>query len=754
MIYQSEDDGRDINKIKFQYDSAINSKEQLLVEQSKNNNLLIDLENDIKILEDVKTLLETLKNYKMDSKKEFILNTINAALQDVFEQNVRIDIEMNASNKSGASAITTRYDIVLYQNDIEMARNEKLLENNGGGILSFISILFKILVGYIYSNSKFYLFDESISQVSSSYRARLARFLKKFCEEYNFTIILISHTDDIDEHAHVGYRLQGTFDKTGVPVLSIGDIFGEYPSTDYNYVHIKNFQSIVEATFRYKGFCVIRGDNNIGKSASFRAINALLFNTFDTGDFPRINRPRGSNVEIDFGYFKTAEDIIENEKNRIKMCYKAGQKVVYEFDGEEYAGKSLAFEKIKEKVETLGFKYVNLKETYKNFKGNLKDQTERLALTTQHDGFYLVGNKSNETEKVFNFLFDSTAVSSAIMQSDNDAKDINNRYQMITSANNRINIQLKQVDLLIEKYSMLFYKCSIQNYIDQLKVKNIVDAQIIVIKDLIKQVTEALTILTHLENYKSYLEIRVQNDRARKYYENNIAVIELCINKLNDANALKYYIERINEFKEMLTKRSSITSSIESINSKTLVINRCIELLNLITFDKNVIDKIKSYQTLLVTREAQNIEYNAAKNKVDTLSAMIENYARVHNDCSTYAFYIAQFNDYFQRIQNRQSINNMVSNYQVQVEKLDDLINTSNFVIQMTANIKAYKEKLIYKDTLIQNIHECKQLISEVENEYRSAVPFCPCCQGTGIDPTHPAHAAKLQEMQWQPSTH
>ena len=39
MIYQSEDDGRDINKIKFQYDSAINSKEQLLVEQSKNNNL-------------------------------------------------------------------------------------------------------------------------------------------------------------------------------------------------------------------------------------------------------------------------------------------------------------------------------------------------------------------------------------------------------------------------------------------------------------------------------------------------------------------------------------------------------------------------------------------------------------------------------------------------------------------------------------------------------------------------------------------
>ena len=753
MIYQSDDE-RDINKIKFQYDSAINSKEQLIAEQSKNNNLLIDLENEIKILEDVKTLLETLKNYKMDSKKEFILNTINAALQDVFEQNVRIDIEMNASNKSGASAITTRYDIVLYQNDIEMARNEKLLENNGGGILSFISILFKILVGYIYSNSKFYLFDESISQVSGSYRPRLARFLKKFCEEYNFTIILISHTDDIDEHAHVGYRLQGTFDKTGVPTLSIGDIFGEYPNTNYNYVHIKNFQSIVDLTFRYRGFCVIRGDNNIGKSASFRAINALLFNTFDTGDFPRINRPRGSNVEIDFGYFKTADDIIENDKNRIKMCYKAGQKIVYEFDGEEYAGKSLAFEKIKDKVETLGFKYVNLKETYKNFKGNLKDQTERLALTTQHDGFYLVGNKSNETEKVFNFLFDSTAVSSAIMQADNDARDINNRYQMITASNNKINIQLKQVDILIEKYSIMFYMCSIQNYFEQLKIKNMVDAQIVVIKDIIKQLTDALTILTHLENYKLCLAVRIENDQARKYYENNIIIIEKCKQTLTEIDSFKYYINRINEFKSMLVNRLNITSDIANINSKTVVINRCIELLNLITYDKTMIDKIQSYKILIDVRSKLAMDYTYAKTKVDDLTNLIEKYNTIQNDCSTYAFYIAHFKTYFQLIQNKQTIDSEILNYQLRVEKLNDIVSTFNFVTSFAENINSYKSKLIYRDTLTQNIQECRQLISDVENEYRSAIPLCPCCQGTGIDPTHPAHTAKLQEIQWQLSTH
>ena len=68
----------------------------------------------------------------MIEKKDFILNTINTALSDVFvDKRVRLDIE--ASNTtSSAGKINIKYDIVYYENDIEMGRNETLLISIGG----------------------------------------------------------------------------------------------------------------------------------------------------------------------------------------------------------------------------------------------------------------------------------------------------------------------------------------------------------------------------------------------------------------------------------------------------------------------------------------------------------------------------------------------------------------------------------------------------------------------------------------------
>ncbi len=405
---------------------------------------------NLALLDDVKNILTILKNQKMESKKEFILTTINTALEDVFDQGIKIDIEATSATSSGK--INMKYDIVLYQNGIEMARNEKLLGNNGGGVLSFISILFKVLVGYIYSDNKFFLFDESISQVSPLYRPRLAQFLQKFCQEYDFTLVLVSQTDDIDEHADLVYLLDGKFDKNNVPVLEIDKIIGDYPQDKYVYTKIENFQSIVQLEFRYKGFTVVRGNNNIGKSASFRAVNALLFNTFDAKDHPRKKRPRGAETKILFGKMDLEAEV---ENNTIALTFKSN-KVVYQFDDLTFTGKTLAFEKVKEKVESIGFKYVNLKETYKNFKGNLKDQTERLAMTTQHDGFYLVGNKASETEKVFNFLFDSTDVANAIAQVQIDILSDTNKLNAATDKMvlNKRELQKNRLtyDLYVYKY--------------------------------------------------------------------------------------------------------------------------------------------------------------------------------------------------------------------------------------------------------------------------------------------------------------
>ena len=129
-----------LNEINFHIQQAQQqiTKYQTLI--NNNETAMEELKKDILHLGEVKKLLIRLKNNKMIEKKDFILNTINTALSDVFvDKRIRLDIE--ASNTtSAAGKINIKYDIVYYENDIEMGRNETLLISIGGGVMSFISI--------------------------------------------------------------------------------------------------------------------------------------------------------------------------------------------------------------------------------------------------------------------------------------------------------------------------------------------------------------------------------------------------------------------------------------------------------------------------------------------------------------------------------------------------------------------------------------------------------------------------------------
>lgn len=417
-------------------------------------------------LGEVKKLLIKLKNSKMFEKKDFILNTINTALNDVFpDQMVKIDLVASNTNQE-ASKLNIKYDIVLFQNGREISRNEKMVDQNGGGIISFISILFKILVGFIYSRNKFYVFDESLSEVSELYMPRMGQFLQKFCKVHGFTIIIITHTQAIADYSDLTYRLDGDFE-AGVPTLKIEKIDGDYPEENYVYSKVENFQSIKKLEFRYKGFTTIIGKNNIGKSASFRAINSILFNNFDIKLYPRYesaDKPdKLLNTRVEFGYF-TKKDDPENEVKKISF-YKKGQSIIWEFDGMDHVGKNLAFEKVKEKVESIGFRYLKLKEQYKNFKGNLKDQTERLAITTQQDGYYLIGGKTADTSKVFDFLFDSREVTLALIDLNNDILNLENELNGINLEIGRNKNLISRLQIELKRWEVLYKIKLIEQYI-------------------------------------------------------------------------------------------------------------------------------------------------------------------------------------------------------------------------------------------------------------------------------------------------
>jgi len=582
------------------------------------------ISKDLLTLGEVNKLLIQLKNSKMFEKKDFILNTINTALSDVFiDQNVKIDLVASNTNME-ASKLNIKYDIVLYQNGVELSRNEKMVEQNGGGIISFISILFKILVGFIYSRNRFYVFDESLAEVSEIYLPRIGQFFQKFCKIHKFTVILITHTPVIAEYADLTYKLDGEFEN-GVSTLKIEKVEGEYPEEDYIYSKIENFQSIKKLEFRYKGFTAIVGKNNIGKSASFRAINSILFNTFDIKLYPRFessDKPNKLlNTKIEFGFFSKKDDP-ENEIKKIGF-YKKGQSIIWYFDGMEFVGKNLAFEKVKEKIESIGFKYLKLKEQYKNFKGNLKDQTERLAITTQQDGYYLIAGKTSETSKVFDFLFDSREVTLAIIDLNNDIKDLESELNGIVQiiGNLEYNISRLRIEL---KYWEILYKITL--------IKNIKEVQTIlnfnknellnhqqefILYDKILGVVDILWGIDFItkQNQQIRSELEFYNTRTENLNKiiNNLEKIDI-LNKvlfsIQYNNSLMYQLdiklreEKIIKLKEFLVLNNFVEftrTQFEKIRLKIILLDKLISGMNNISFlekllvlNDNISEKEKS----------------------------------------------------------------------------------------------------------------------------------------------------------------
>jgi energy-coupling factor transporter ATP-binding protein EcfA2 len=470
-----------------------------------------------------------------------------------------------------------------------------------------------MLVGFIYSENKFYMFDESLSQVSADYRPRLSKFLQEFCQVHGFTIILVSHTEELDLHADLIYVLSGSYDVYNVPVLNIDEKIGTYPKDNYIYAKIQNFQSIVNLEFRFKGFTIIRGSNNIGKSATLRAINSVLFNDFDK-NMQRITNERSIETIIEFGQS-------DDETKKIIVSYKS-QKVVYEFDGMKFAGKNLAFDKVKEKIESIGFKYINLKETYKNFKGNLKDQTERLSLTTQHDGLFLIGAKNTDSSKIFDFLFDSYQVAGAIARV---KIDINNKINEFNDCSIRIIENQKTLDIesIKEKYySYKYYNCLISDVSIVNNKLNIINHRLTLLNQVYSFISSILYI-DQMNKYIAQIQYKISSIDSSSNMQQiqildklitsvrNILLIENSISKLFSLNRISTTLNKLISQKEIIENILSYMSWLKVINDNLKVIDR----LNVInSISKGIENSINNYNQIIINcrsilQREQNVKY-------------------------------------------------------------------------------------------------------------------------------------------------
>ena len=356
-------------------------------------------------LNDVKTLISKVRDYVISKDKDRLENFINTALSDIFQRNYRLNVDESDNG----------WDFYFYENDNLIATSSKLLLNVGGGVSAVLGVLFRFYIGLISKNELFFMLDESFGQVSSENRARLSEYLRSFCEGTKSTVVLVSHSKELDEYAHNVYELDSFKDERGVNTLRIDEVLTNPSNTNLPryLVNIANFQSIKEIEFGFSGFNVIRGQNNIGKSAVIRSIGSVIY-----GDINRIknfirNEPkkRGNHTNFTLSFKKL---------NEYRICFDTNNgSSKYEFFDEnenslgEFIGSKNSSEPVKKLLEQCGFR-----DALSNLKTNAtsKDLGDiaKSSVTSQFDEPYLITDKSSVINSVISMLFGAENIAMAL----------------------------------------------------------------------------------------------------------------------------------------------------------------------------------------------------------------------------------------------------------------------------------------------------------------------------------------------------
>jgi hypothetical protein len=421
--------------------------------------------------------------------------------------------------------------------------------------------------------------------------------------------------------------------------------------------------------------------------------------------FPRMlssERPdKLLNTFVEFGKYFTDGDP-RNDETKISF-YKKGQSIIWNFNGMEFVGKNLAFDKVKEKVEEIGFKYLRLKDQYKNFKGNLKEQTERLAITTQQDGYYLIGGKASDTSKVFDFLFDSREVTLALVDLNNDILSFESKINSLTLNNSKLKHNIEICKVQIKKFEILYKQRLIQelilsdldtsyklNHISKLddyliKVNSILDLSTILWRSLVTHeeydrlifkdtiLNQKIEKIEKLINLYNNMQFLINYKKTLLYYSITDIKLKLNFNKIKEYNILLFNCTKLqfdtlnNKFHliqrlvyvytsliDIGIKRANIETYFKSTDTNEKIITRS----NWLNFK---IEKIGNL--ILVYQRASDLTYS-----IENLTKLSTYFNKLNIGLKINNVSIKLYDNYLYSL-NIQSYLSQVSNEQVKINK-------------------------------------------------------------------------------------
>lgn len=164
------------------------------------------LQEHVKSQKDYLTFIQGAKekyqvaiNELYEESVEALQNTLNTALKYImYDKNysAKLVLENTKNNKS--------LSIMLIDEDDGFEVDLK--DGVGQGVRTIISFVLKSYY-LLNQNSKVLFLDEKYSALSAHYVPRFYDFIKKFCEDNDFIIVMISHIDNQIEHADYTYYL-------------------------------------------------------------------------------------------------------------------------------------------------------------------------------------------------------------------------------------------------------------------------------------------------------------------------------------------------------------------------------------------------------------------------------------------------------------------------------------------------------------------------------------------------------------------
>lgn len=175
-------------------------KEDLLIEKQKGLKKEIEEKKEyVEFLKGAKEKYTIAVNELYEESIVALKDTLNTALKYVmFDKNYSANLELDDNRGAKTLSISLVDDDDGFEVDIE--------DGVGQGVRTIISFVLKSYY-LLNQNSKVLFLDEKYSALSSHYVPRFYDFVKKFCEENDFILVMISHIDNQIERADKVYYI-------------------------------------------------------------------------------------------------------------------------------------------------------------------------------------------------------------------------------------------------------------------------------------------------------------------------------------------------------------------------------------------------------------------------------------------------------------------------------------------------------------------------------------------------------------------